>query len=194
MRSQHLQPSTLPEQAPRPQELDSVAPTPMEPLEPSDLVTPRITLAATRIVRAESRLASLGLLSGAVETQDSTSLPILSLAWLRDLKNESAQSYGFSLTGGQIWGLHWENRSYCCLGDHSEPYWSLGVGSFYRSSEQLASLVNFERYHLRLGGGFEDLLGRQRRLRAEALLRLSPLGLSAELNLGWTWEAQDWGF
>lgn len=194
MRSQRLQPSTGPEQTPRPQDLDSVAPTPIEAPEPTELLEPRITLPPTRVVRPESRLVSLGLLAGAVESQDITSLPVLSLAWLRDLKNENAQSYGLSMTGGQIWGLHWENRSYCCLGEHSEPYWSLGVGSFYRSSEQLASLVNFERYHLRLGGGFEDLLGLQRRLRAEALLRLSPLGLSAELNLGWTWEARDWGF
>ena len=109
-------------------------------------------------------------------------------------RNETAQSYGLSILANGNYGLHWDFRRHCCLGDYSEPNWGIGVGSLWSTADAIATLANFERYHLRARVGFENLLDMDRRLRGEIILKVGPLGFSAQAGLGWTWDDSEFLF
>lgn len=151
-------------------------------------------LTATRVVRTQSRVAGLGLVSGAVDDTRARTMPWLTLTFQNDNQNETGQSYGLGVADRDFWGLHWDAHRFCCLGDYAEPYWGLGLGAFYDTREQLAALVNVESYHLRGRVGFEDLFGLRRRLRAELVVRAGLLGASAQIGLGWTFAADEFPF
>lgn len=178
--------------SPRGFELDSVAPSQIPGEIPPPLSEARME--ATRVVRTQSRSLLLGFVSGAIEETEPQTLSLLTLNFQNDNQNETAQSYGLTITNSSAWGLHWDTHSYCCMGEKAEPFWGVGIGSFYDSHEQLASLVNIERYHLRARLGFEDLFGLGRRLRGEFLVRAAPVGVSGQISIGWTWSAAEFIF
>lgn len=152
------------------------------------------SMPATRVVRTQSRALLYGIAAGALEDTTPQTLSLLTLTFQNDNQNETAQSYGLSVSDKSSWGLHWDTQSYCCLGEMAEPYWGFGIGGFYKSSEQLAGLVNVDRYHLRGRIGFEDLFSLGRRLRTELLLRAGMQGASLEIRIGWTWAADEFIF
>lgn len=148
----------------------------------------------TRVIRSQSRVLGLGVISGSIEESSPRTMTWASLTFQNDNQNETGQSYGLGLAAKDTWGLHWDMHQYCCLGEKAEPYWGLGIGSFYQTSDRLAAIVNFERYHLRARVGFEDLFSLKRRLRAEFILRVSPLGASGQIGVAWTWSADEFLF
>lgn len=152
------------------------------------------TMPATRVVRTQSRVISLGLISGAIEDTRPRTIPWATLTFQNDNQNETGQSYGLSVADRDVWGLHWDAHRFCCLGDYSEPYWGLGIGAFYETRDQMAALVNIESYHLRARVGFENLFGLNRRLRTEVIVRAGLLGASAQIGLGWTFAADEFPF
>ncbi len=185
---------TLPAELSRDESLDTgVAPDPeAATLLPVTVNAP--TISATRVVRTQSRIVGLGLISGAIEETAPRTIPWLTLTFQNDNQNETGQSYGLSVADRDIWGLHWDTHRFCCLGDYSEPYWGLGLGAFYETRDQMAALVNIESYHLRARAGFEDLFGLNRQLRAEIVVRAGLLGASAQIGLGWTFAADEFPF
>lgn len=152
------------------------------------------SLRPSRVVRSHSRSLLLGTVVGAVDAKDSTALPWVSLVVQNDNSNETAQSYGLSISNQAVWGLHWDSHQYCCLGQKAEPFWGIGLGAFYLPQEMLASFINIDRYHLRLRGGFEDLFNLGRRFRTELVLRVGTMGVSGQVSLGWTWSEDEFFF
>lgn len=148
----------------------------------------------TRIVRARSRIVDGGIVSGAIDGTSPRTMPWVTLTFQEDFPDETARSYGLGVADRDIWGVHWDMHRYCCLGAYSEPYWGLGIGSFYDSREQLAALVNIESFHLRARAGFDDLFNLGRRLRAEFVVRAGLLGASVQIGIGWTFAADKFLF
>lgn len=158
-------------------------------------ITPRSSgISATRLVRTQSRVVGLGVISGAIDSTQARTIPWVSLTFQNDNQNETGQSFGLSVADRDVWGLHWDTHQFCCLGENSEPYWGLGLGGFYDSREQLAAFVNIESYHVRARIGVEDLFSLGRQLRTEFILRAGLLGVSGQIGVGWTWAADDFYF
>ncbi len=67
-----------------------------------------------------------------------------------------------------------------------EPYFSVGGGALFKPSEAIGSLININRYQIRLNAGLEDVFELRRRLRSELGLGIGLLGLSYHLQISYT--------
>lgn len=175
----------------KPYELESLSMEPLKEEAPGDV---RGKMVASRTVRKHSRSALASFWNGALLDKTSQSAFGATLLFQNENRNESAQSYGLSILSNRAFGLHWDFQKHCCLGDYSEPNWGFGIGSLWSTEDSLASLANFERYHLRARIGFEDLFKLDRRLRTEFILKVSPLGFSFQIGAGWTWDESEFLF
>lgn len=176
---------------PRPYELESLSMEPLKGPLPSEF---QVKTTATREVRKHSRSVTTGFWSGPVLDEDVKSSVGVSIALQNENRNETAQSYGFSLLIEQLYGLHWDYKIHCCLGDYYEPTFGFGVGSLWNTRDSLAALADIEKYHLRGHVGFEDLFNLNRRLRSEFWVMGSPRGLGFSLLVGWTWDQTEFIF
>lgn len=177
----------------KPYEMESLS---MEPLKGEAPQGIQGKMVPSRQLRKHSRSVIGSYWSGALLDKNKTDEGVFGATLLiqNENRNESAQSYGLSVLSNRAFGLHWDYQVHCCLGDYYEPNWGVGVGSLWSTEDSLASLANIERYQIRFRGGFEDLLRFDRRLRAEIVLKASPLGFSFQIGMGWTWDEKEFLF
>lgn len=143
---------------------------------------------ASRVLREKSWVVLGGYVSGLLREPRTDSMLTAHLAFQRDRWDESSEAVALMIGSQQIWGAHWDISHYCCMGGFNELYWGYGIGSFWKTEDQLASFADTDSYHLRARVGLENLLKQKRRLRSEFVLRASPLGLSGEALIGWTFD------
>jgi hypothetical protein len=168
------------------------------PLERDSLATPELKPAeagtedrifATRSIRDKTFNVAVGLWSGPLkEKGESMTAQALSITQTYQQPNESAYEFGFDLTTSEQFGLHGQFKKYCCLGENFEPYWSAGVQGLYKPSEQLAGFVKIDSYQAMVGGGVEDFLNLNRRVRLEGLLGLGTRGTTFLIRIGYAFD------
>jgi hypothetical protein len=129
---------------------------------------------------------SLGGANGVFDVnRQSESLGSLQFGRTQYNNDWSAQEFGldFFSNGMMGWNL---NYKYTMLEQAwAEPYYKLGLQAIYHSGQGLGNFVNYQRYFLRAGLGFDDLLGLRRRVRTEAFFSIGPLGSNFGAALTW---------
>ena len=169
----------------RPLETDSLARPDLRPASPGT----EDRIYATRQVRDKTFNVAVGLWSGPLkEKGDSITAQILSVTQTYQQPNETAYEFGFDLTTSEQFGLHGQFKKYCCLGEQFEPYWSAGVQGLYKPSEQLAGFVKIDSYQAMVGGGVEDFMNLDRRVRLEGLLGLGTRGTTFLIRIGYAFD------
>ena len=130
---------------------------------------------------------SLGAMTGAlVDERENVTSSFFDITQTNENHDFTAQEYGVQLLqNGQV-GWHWGFKTLMVLGEDFEPYYKFGVGSLSKTSEGLASVVNYQRYQARAAIGLDDLLSWNRQLRAELAVADSALGLSCQFVLGYS--------
>ncbi|MFN7729997.1 MAG: hypothetical protein ACK5P7_12635 [Bdellovibrio sp.] len=169
----------------RPLERDSLATPELKPAE----VGTEDHIFATRTIRDKTFNVAVGLWSGPLkEKGDSITAQVFSITQTHQQPNEAAYEFGFDLTTSEQFGPHGQFKKYCCLGAHFEPYWSAGIQGLYKPSEQLAGFVKMDSYQAMVGGGVEDFLNLNRRVRLEGLLGLGTRGTTLLIRIGYAFD------
>ena len=93
--------------------------------------------------------------------------------------DETAQEFGLNLTSNNLIGVDWGFKKLCCFTTFAsewKPYYKIGAAAFYEPKDQLATLIDYQRYFWQVGLGLEDLLSMHRTLRTEIGARMGYPG------------------
>ena len=179
---QQLTPPKKTEEPARPLEKESLQLAPSPQIENSVIQR----LQPSRIVRDHSWNFAYGLWSGyLMKDQGFQETQVASFTRTVTDPREFSNEFGADVTTSGYFGGHWEYKSYCCLGEWNEPYWTVGAAGLYQPWDLLAGFVKYESYQIQAGFGFEDLLRAERRLRIEFLAAQSAVGFSFIVRLGY---------
>lgn len=158
---------------------------------PTEVPDDLIRIHATRVVRDKTYNAAIGLWSGNLEEKNKTvSTQVLSFSQTFQRPEEASMEFGFDLTLNGQFGGHGQYKKYCCLGEYFEPYWTLGAQGLYKPSEQLAGFVKIDSYWAVAGGGVEDFMNFNRRVRIEGLAAVGARGASVVLRIGYAFDEE----
>ncbi len=100
--------------------------------------------------------------------------------------DETAQEFGLNLTSHGYVGVDWGFKKFCCFGTEMaawKPYYKIGAAAFYEPKDQLANVIDYQRYFWQVAVGSEDLLQWSRLLRLEAGARAGYPGTHFYLQL-----------
>lgn len=101
------------------------------------------------------------------ETKDVTTFHLQRTQYNAD---DTAQEFGLSLTSIHLIGLDWGFKKFCCFNSFAsewKPYLKIGAAAFYEPKDQLATLIDYQRYFWQAGAGLENLFSLHRSVRAE---------------------------
>jgi hypothetical protein len=89
-----------------------------------------------------------------------------------------ASELSFEGTSNGLFGFTYGYKWLQQLGEWNEPFLKVAVGGLFNPTESFATFVNWKRYQLRFGAGFDDLFHLARQLRLEAGFNWSGYGIS----------------
>lgn len=85
--------------------------------------------------------------------------------------DETAQEFGLNLTSNGLVGIDWGFKKFCCFMSFVsewKPYYKIGAAAFYEPKDQLANVIDYQRYFWQAAVGLEDPLTWHRMIRVEA--------------------------
>lgn len=130
---------------------------------------------------------SLGTIAGSLsEEGENTNATFLGISQTKDLGLLTAHEFGVEILDNGQMGAHLARKKLMRLGENFEPYYKVGVGALYKSTEGFGSLVNYKRYQGRASIGLDDIMGWKRRLRGEVGIAYGFLGLTYQAWLGYS--------
>lgn len=148
--------------------------------------TPTEVLLASRVYRESAWSVGLGLWSGTLQKDfQNQATQVLSLSRLFYAPNETSFELEARVIGNGLIGAQGQYRSYCCLGEKQEPFWTVGLTGTYKPSELMVGFIKTDSYQLLAGGGLENFLWKQRTLRIESYLSWGLVGLSYLVRLNY---------
>lgn len=124
---------------------------------------------------------------GIDKTSTTTGITLQRTQYSYDL---TAWNFGATLTSDVYYGALVDYQWNKFPMRYWEPFWRVGVGALWAGSEEFATFIKTERYHVRLSAGFEDFASLDRRLRFEGLLFVSVSG-ALGYGAGLTWAFAD---
>lgn len=93
--------------------------------------------------------------------------------------DETAQEFGLTLTSINLVGLDWGFKKFCCFTSFIEdwkPYFKIGAAGIYDPKDNLANVIDYQRYFWQAAIGLEDAFFWHRQLRIEAGARIGYPG------------------
>lgn len=143
-------------------------------------------LIKSRELRPHTFSPSLGALQGPlVDKGEDRYTNYLGLSQTNQNADFTSENFGVELTQLGLVGAFWNWRNLITYGRTWDFFYQIGAGALYKSQESLATFINYERYHLQVGFGFEDLFRRHRAWQGSLEISLSPLGVVYLLQIGY---------
>jgi hypothetical protein len=93
--------------------------------------------------------------------------------------DETAQEFGLNLTSNRLIGIDWGFKKFCCFTSFAadwKPYYKIGAAAFYEPKDQLATIIDYQRYFWQVGAGLENLFSMHQTVRAEIGARMGYPG------------------
>jgi hypothetical protein len=113
----------------------------------------------------------IGTSNGAFDKdKDTKSLTTFHLQRTQYNADETAQEFGLNLTSHGYLGFDWGFKKFCCFMSFAgewKPYYKIGAAAFYEPKDQLANVIDYQRYFWQAAVGLEDPLTWQRQIRLE---------------------------
>lgn len=132
----------------------------------------------------------IGLASGALDTTASDRM-LTSFHFQRTQYNldDGAQEFGLGLIGTNFLTADLGYKQGCCFSTWAQtwdPFYKLGLAGVFDPKDQLGNIIDYKRYFLQVGGGFESLFESRRNWRLEAGARFGYAGFHyyAQIYLG----------
>jgi hypothetical protein len=102
--------------------------------------------------------------------KDTKSLTTFHLQRTQYNLDDTAQEFGLNLTSHGYLGVDWGFKKFCCFTSFArewKPYYKIGAAAFYEPKDQLANVIDYQRYFWQASVGFEDPVKWHRLLRLE---------------------------
>lgn len=131
-----------------------------------------------------SNNVSIGILS-LQKGGDSKELSSLHFSRSQYNSDNSAQEFGVDILSNSYLGWNINYKKIMTPFRYAEPAYKIGIQAIYRPEDELANLVNYERYYLRFGLVFDDLLSFRRRSRVEAFSSVGAMDFAVGVKLTW---------
>lgn len=102
--------------------------------------------------------------------------------------NEIAQEFGISILGGEskgYVGADWGYKVFCCFTHRIsklDPFYKLGAAAVYDPEDQLGNFIDYKKYFIQAGIGFDSLFGSRRAWHFEIGGRVGYSGLHSYLS------------
>jgi len=93
--------------------------------------------------------------------------------------DETAQEFGLNLTSNNLVGIDWAYKKLCCFSSSVsqwKPYYKTGAAAFYEPKDQLANVIDYQRYFWQAAIGMENLFSMHKTIRLEAGARIGYPG------------------
>jgi hypothetical protein len=148
--------------------------------EPAGLLRP------SRNHQPQSWTLSLGVINGAiVDKSINRNTFLMQFVYSQYSGNLTAEELGLEISqlGLAGWNIGWKKLWF--LSEWNEPFYKVSIASLYKPSETFASLINADRYQLRIHLGLDDFLSQQRNLKVETFFAHGLLGNSMGALLGY---------
>lgn len=163
-----------------------VEPTPIEETLKAEKDQPDVLLTRTRNLALSADTLAVSLWIGKLKVdEDPESSLALSYFYTKYADSETAFEWGVDFLKMGAFGPHLAWKKIWVGGLRVEPFLKVGAGALYLGSDGLPTFINWNRYHIRVSSGFENLAF-QRRLRLEAGGIYAQMGTAAFMSVGWS--------
>lgn len=165
--------------------LDSAQPTQTLPPPPGKDEGP---LVPTRRAALQTHTIALGYWAGPLTTFDEDQYQSY-LSYIGSFYHSAQLAQEISIEGTQTGLLGWSAgyKWIQDLGRNYEPFYKFSLGALYSPSEGIGTLINWNRYQVRVSVGLEDLFKLKRHFRSELGGTWSGLGLTYYVNVGYAY-------